>query len=218
LCFRAILDFYRIGVISCPPTVSIPELREACDYLLIPFNAQTIKADNLRGLLHELSNEGARQQFNQFLEELMMPRMVASAEHGERECHIVVLLDDDVVDWDDNYPPMMGEDIPQVVYSTQLYRFFKYIENRDVVKQVLKRTRLEEDSTGHRRLSHLQGESSSTSWWPVGSYIQLRSATIYSHVLGEGGGQIEARRFCMSNREIEVESEPGIGRQRSRRN
>jgi len=67
-----------------------------------------------------------------------MPRMVASAEHGERECHIVVLLDDDVVDWDDNYPPMMGEDIPQVVYSTQLYRFFKYIENRDVVKQVLK--------------------------------------------------------------------------------
>jgi len=137
-CFRALLDYYRSGVITCPPIVSIPEMRQACDYLLIPFNAQTIKADNLRGLLHEFSNEGARQQFNHFLDDLILPRMVASAEHGERECHIVVLLDDDVVDWDENYPPQMGEDIPQVVYSTQLYRFFKYIENRDVAKQVLK--------------------------------------------------------------------------------
>lgn len=33
-------------------------------------------------------------------------------QHGDRECHIVVLLDDDVKDWDENYPPMMGEDIP----------------------------------------------------------------------------------------------------------
>lgn len=138
ICFRALLDYYHSGVINCPPTVSITEMREACDYLLIPFNSHTIKADNLRGLLHELSNEGARQQFSHFLEDLILPRMVASAEHGERECHIVVLLDDDVVDWDENYPPQMGEDIPQVVYSTQLYRFFKYIENRDVAKQVLK--------------------------------------------------------------------------------
>lgn len=112
-CFRALLDYYRTGVIMCPPTVSILEMREACDYLLIPFNAQTIKADNLRGLLHELSNDGARQQFIHFLEDLILPRMVASAEHGDRECHIVVLLDDDVVDWDENFPPQMGEDIPQ---------------------------------------------------------------------------------------------------------
>uniref|UniRef100_A0A915KZ90 BTB domain-containing protein n=1 Tax=Romanomermis culicivorax TaxID=13658 RepID=A0A915KZ90_ROMCU len=137
-CFRAILDFYRSGTIVCPPTVSIPELREACDYLLIPFNAKTIKCQNLRCFLHELSNEGARQQFNIYLEELIVPRMVTSAEHGERECHIVVLLDDDVVDWDENYPPQMGEDVPQAIYSTPLYRFFKYIENRDVSKQVLK--------------------------------------------------------------------------------
>lgn len=137
-CFRAILDYYRCGVITCPPTVSVPELREACDYLLVPFTAQTIKCQNLRSLLHELSNEGARQQFTTYLDELLLPRMVASTEHGERECHIVVLLDDDVVDWDEHYPPQIGEDIPQVIYSTQLYRFFKYIENRDVSKQVLK--------------------------------------------------------------------------------
>lgn len=137
-CFRAILDFYRQGVIACPPTVTVQELREACDYLLIPFTARTIKCQNLRALLHELSNEGARQQFSGYLEELVLPRMVASTEHGERECHIVVLLDDDIVDWDDDYPPQMGEDVPQVIYSTQLYRFFKYIENRDVSKQVLK--------------------------------------------------------------------------------
>lgn len=57
-------------------------------------------------------------------------------QHGDRESHIVVLLDDDVVDWDELYPPQMGEDSTQVVYSTHLYRFFKYAENRDVAKQV----------------------------------------------------------------------------------
>lgn len=48
--FRAILDYYKSSVIRCPPTVSIQELREACDYLLIPFDAQTIKCQNLRTL------------------------------------------------------------------------------------------------------------------------------------------------------------------------
>lgn len=136
--FRAILDYYKTGIVRCPPSVSVPELREACDYLLIPFDAQTIKCQNLRGLLHELSNEGARQQFEVFLEDLMLPAMVTSAQRGDRECHIVVLLDDDVVDWDEEYPPQMGEEYSQIVYSTPMYRFFKYIENRDVAKQVLK--------------------------------------------------------------------------------
>nr|WOE90271.1 BTB/POZ domain-containing protein 10-like protein [Scolopendra mutilans] len=137
--FRAILEYYKLGMIRCPPSVSVPELREACDYLLIPFDAQTIKCQNLRkGLLHELSNEGARQQFELFLEDLILPAMVSSAQRGDRECHIVVLLDDDVVDWDEEYPPQMGEEYSQIVYSTPMYRFFKYIENRDVAKQVLK--------------------------------------------------------------------------------
>lgn len=136
--FRAILGYYRSGQIRCPPTVSVQELREACDYLLIPFGASTIKCQNLRGLLHELSNEGARHQFESFLEKLILPLMVNSAERGDRECHIVVLLDDDTVDWDEEYPPQMGEEYSQTVNSTALYRFFKYIENRDVAKQVLK--------------------------------------------------------------------------------
>lgn len=46
--FRAVLDFYRTGIINCPPSVSVQELREACDYLLLPFDAHTVKCKNLR--------------------------------------------------------------------------------------------------------------------------------------------------------------------------
>lgn len=45
--FRAILEYYRNGYIRCPPTISVQELREACDYLLIPFSASTIRCQNL---------------------------------------------------------------------------------------------------------------------------------------------------------------------------
>ena len=48
--FRAVLDFYRSGYIQCPPSVSVQELREACDYLLLPFDAHTVKCKNLRKL------------------------------------------------------------------------------------------------------------------------------------------------------------------------
>ncbi|XP_060622755.2 BTB/POZ domain-containing protein 10 isoform X1 [Anolis sagrei] len=136
--FRAILDYYKTGVIRCPDGISIPELREACDYLCISFDYSTIKCRDLSALMHELSNDGARKQFEFYLEEMILPLMVASAQSGERECHIVVLTDDDVVDWDEEYPPQMGEEYSQIIYSTKLYRFFKYIENRDVAKSVLK--------------------------------------------------------------------------------
>ncbi|XP_014886914.1 BTB/POZ domain-containing protein 10 isoform X3 [Poecilia latipinna] len=136
--FRAILDYYKSGIIRCPDGISIPELREACDYLCISFDYSTIKCRDLSALMHELSNDGARHQFEFYLEEMVLPLMVASAQSGERECHIVVLTDDDVVDWDEEYPPQMGEEYSQIIYSTKLYRFFKYIENRDVAKSVLK--------------------------------------------------------------------------------
>ncbi|XP_062856828.1 BTB/POZ domain-containing protein 10a isoform X2 [Trichomycterus rosablanca] len=136
--FRAILDYYKSGIIRCPDGISIPELREACDYLCISFDYSTIKCRDLSALMHELSNDGARQQFESYLEEMVLPLMVASAQSGERECHVVVLTDDDVVDWDEEYPPQMGEEYSQIIYSTKLYRFFKYIENRDVAKLVLK--------------------------------------------------------------------------------
>lgn len=103
---------------------------------------------SLGGLLHELSNEGARCQFEVFLEELILPVMVASAERGDRECHVVNLLDDDVVDWDNEYPPEMGEEYSQTVASTAMYRFFKYIENRDVAKQVMKERALKKIRLG----------------------------------------------------------------------
>lgn len=67
-------------------------------------------------LMHELSNDGARRQFECYLEEMVLPLMVASAQSGERECHVVVLTDDDVVDWDEEYPPQMGEEYSQSKY------------------------------------------------------------------------------------------------------
>ena len=89
------------------------ELREACDYLLIPFDAATIKCQNLRGLLHELSNDGAHEQFSVFLEDNILPLMVNSAKRGDRECHIVVLSEEDSVDWGEEFPPQMGEEFTQ---------------------------------------------------------------------------------------------------------
>lgn len=136
--FRVVLDYYRSGMIRCPPDISVHELRDACDYLLIPFDASTVRSQNLRGLLHELSNDGARQQFGRFLDELLLPQMFVSAQRGDRECHVVILLDDDAVDWDPECPPLIGEEFTEVVYSTEMVRFFKYVENRDVAKHVLK--------------------------------------------------------------------------------
>lgn len=86
--------------------------------------------------MHELSNDGARRQFEFYLEEMVLPLMVASAQSGERECHIVVLTDDDVVDWDEEYPPQMGEEYSQSMWKNtnmhkhthvNLLRFFKTI-------------------------------------------------------------------------------------------
>lgn len=42
--FNSILEYYTTGVLRCPPDVTVQEVREACDYFLIPFNAATIKA------------------------------------------------------------------------------------------------------------------------------------------------------------------------------
>lgn len=72
--------------------------------------------------MHELSNDGARRQFEFYLEEMVLPLMVASAQSGERECHIVVLTDDDVVDWDEEYPPQMGEEYSQSEHTNTEYR------------------------------------------------------------------------------------------------
>ncbi|XP_056615381.1 BTB/POZ domain-containing protein KCTD20 isoform X2 [Triplophysa dalaica] len=136
--FRIVLDYYRLGVLHCPEGVSVAELREACDYLCINFDCNTVRCRDLSALLHELSNDGARRQFQAFLEELLLPAMVSSAQDGERECRIVVLTDDDTVDWDCDNPPPLGEETSLISYSTKLFRFFKFIENRDVAKAMLK--------------------------------------------------------------------------------
>jgi len=135
--FKIIMEYYKVGIMHCPPTVSVSELREACDYLLIPFNADVIKCQNLSELLHEISNDGGREKFTSyFMEELILPKMIECARRGNRECHLVILKDDDVVEWGE-FIPNSGEEYAEIIYSTTLYRFFKYFENRDVAKDVL---------------------------------------------------------------------------------
>jgi len=148
--FNAILEYYRTGLIHCPSHVSIPELREACDYFLLPFSAQTVKCQNLRGLLHELSNDGAEEQFEEFLEKEILPQMVICATRGDRECHIVILMDEDreLIDWDEDFPPQMGEEYAQTIWSTPMYRFFRYVENREVAKHVLRERGLKKVKLG----------------------------------------------------------------------
>ncbi|XP_078402989.1 BTB/POZ domain-containing protein 10-like isoform X4 [Cetorhinus maximus] len=111
--FRAVLDYYTTGIIQCPDGISVQELRDACDYLCINFNHNTIRCRDLSALLHELSNNGARRQFERNLEELVLPLMVSNARKGERECHVVVLAHEDTVDWDEQHPPQMGEEYSQ---------------------------------------------------------------------------------------------------------
>lgn len=111
--FRTVLDYYKTGIISCPDGISIPDLRDTCDYLCINFDFNTIRCQDLSALLHELSNDGAHKQFDHYLEELILPIMVGCAKKGERECHIVVLTDEDSVDWDEDHPPPMGEEYSQ---------------------------------------------------------------------------------------------------------
>ena len=67
-------------------------------------------------LLNELSNDGAREQFKKYLEFDILPLMVQAAKKGRRECHIVILTNDDVVEWDEEYPPSTGEEDTQSMF------------------------------------------------------------------------------------------------------
>lgn len=51
------------------------------------------------------------------MDDQILPQMVKAAKRGDRECHIVILLDDDVVDWDEEYPPQTGEEYSQSRFS-----------------------------------------------------------------------------------------------------
>ncbi len=35
---------------------------------------------------------------------------IPPSQKGERECQIVILMEDDIIDWDGQYPPSMGEE------------------------------------------------------------------------------------------------------------
>ena len=73
---------------NCPSTLSPSKLRKTCDYLLIPFNDRTVGCYNLCEFINELSNDGARDQFDCFLESILLKTMITCARRGMRECHI----------------------------------------------------------------------------------------------------------------------------------
>ena len=135
--FRAILGYYVNGEIKVPYDLNMYEIKEACDFFLIPFNTTTVVSENLSAFMNELSNDGSRRKFESFLQTDIVPGMAEAAMKGERECHIVCLKDDDIVDWDPEYPPAVGEDRLSVVKNNEISRFLKYIENREVAKAVL---------------------------------------------------------------------------------
>jgi hypothetical protein len=78
--FHAILNFYKSGQIRCPPNVSVAELHEACGFFMIPFTHTSVKCENLAHLLQQLSNQGARSQFEEFIEESILPAMARCAQ------------------------------------------------------------------------------------------------------------------------------------------
>ena len=70
------------------------------------------------------------------------------ATRGDRECHIVILVEEDQIDWDEDFPPQMGEEYTQTIVSNAMYRFFRYVENREVAKLVLRERGLKKVKLG----------------------------------------------------------------------
>ena len=62
------------------------EVKAACDYFLIPFNDETVRAANMAALLHELANEGAQSQFSQFVDNIIRPVVFQLARKGK--CYV----------------------------------------------------------------------------------------------------------------------------------
>ena len=121
------------------------------------------------------------------------------------------------IEWDEEFPPQMGEEYTQTIYSTALYRFFRYVENREVAKMVLRERGLKKVKLGieghptHKeklkkrpggkaevRQSQLSSQimlsvTTCGSLFFLSGHLQLRAAAVHPHVVGEGGGQVAAR-------------------------
>eukprot|EP00730_Choanoeca_flexa_P016342 TRINITY_DN7694_c0_g1_i3.p1 TRINITY_DN7694_c0_g1~~TRINITY_DN7694_c0_g1_i3.p1 ORF type:complete len:437 (+),score=68.85 TRINITY_DN7694_c0_g1_i3:105-1415(+) len=146
--FAAVLDYYRHGRIKCPPTVAVSELRDACDFFQLEFSTARVQCEDVAKFLHELSNAGARRQFQSFLQRSLVPAMARCADLGERQCHIVVLAESDTVEWDEEMPPQLGEQYAKVVHDSSLFRFLYSYENRSIAKKLLKESGLKKIKLG----------------------------------------------------------------------
>ncbi|OAF72097.1 hypothetical protein A3Q56_00141 [Intoshia linei] len=73
-------NFYETGKFTCPPDVPTFHMRKICDYFLIPFNPETVVQDsfNLRDLLHEFADNGAKNKFNVFVQNDIYPVLITA--------------------------------------------------------------------------------------------------------------------------------------------
>merc|ERR1712004_237905 len=102
------------------------------------FDNSTIRTRELSTFMHEISNDGAIKMFETFVQDLILPVMIKAAGIGERECHIVVLTDDDTTLDEEDTPPSLSDEPIYTIKSTKMYKFFRFIENREVAKDFLK--------------------------------------------------------------------------------
>uniref|UniRef100_A0AC35U9N8 BTB_3 domain-containing protein n=1 Tax=Rhabditophanes sp. KR3021 TaxID=114890 RepID=A0AC35U9N8_9BILA len=147
-CFECILSYYHHDRPLVPKEVNMKEFKEACDYFMIPFDISSINFTNLCDVLHELSNEGAKESFDKLLQDTITPIMIEKAKTGARELHLVILYDEDMVEWDPNYPPNCMQENVTITYCTALNKFFSYAENRDVAKSMLQERQLKDIRLG----------------------------------------------------------------------
>lgn len=91
----------------------------------------------------------------------------------------------------------MGEGYSQVIYGAKLDRFFfKYIENRDVAKSVLKERGFKKIRLGIEGYPTYKEKVKASG--PSRSHLQLCPKTLHLNFLGEGGRKESARRLPVS--------------------
>jgi len=64
--------------------------------------------------------------------------MLESTCLGDRQCHIIILAEDDVIDWDEDYPPQMGEEQAQgnLQYLSQLHGSCHTLSGESIVVSI----------------------------------------------------------------------------------
>jgi hypothetical protein len=98
--FRTVLDYYKTGIINCPDGISIPDLRDTCDYLCINFDFNTVRCQDLSKCrcscrVSSGLRTGAQQQ-RLLLHPFSCPGLAAAGVHREIRWGFRIQLDQEV--------------------------------------------------------------------------------------------------------------------------